>query len=748
MNAAAISNQKSVPLIPVAADLLPNKNRVELYRSLIGVALKEKLPLLEVNIKNMERDSIFLNPLLSAKINLIAEEHKITFQQAFAGLTAAGIEHLSKARAEIIGIAAEVKAPFDTEDRPEQLVYYQGIRAGLNQNKIVLAEASTGTGKGRALCAAAIDAANQDKTPVIIAAPTLKVLGQLWSEMSELRQSEKLGQKLSFGFFPGATEFVNEVKLEQFMQTHIEDPDVTEWINNNGHMLESENPLREAMHAMGVKPSWLMEDLRTLAVNMPADDFSLRNEDECETTEILGRIREQARNSDIIFCTHTMLAISHMVGWSLAPEPAVLIIDEAHQFEQNIASIYSNRISMFSLINRLAQQSKSPGKVVKAVRDFIFMIREIYSDSSAYRIDLSKGNDQNQENIMIALEIIAELLKSRSHNDVNDIGIIRKIISDTLRTMNGETQSSASLTFSPDRRFPSIMSGKSDIRAILGSLWKTAQGGIVLASATLYIQDQYGDYKADYIDSVLALPPSRVFTFPPIISEWVTSVPVLHIPTPEHAERLARPTRSENQTIEEWLNTLVDDIKKIVQKTEGGTLILTTSYDQVKAISEGLHTAGIPRKRLITQQQDKKLAVTEQEFRQAHAEGLRPIWIALGAAWTGLDLQERKENRKKNEDTLLTDLIIACSPVGLNRTNTMEGRIYGRTGNINLQPIIKEALMMFKQGLGRLMRSGTQKNRHIWILDGRIWSKWEGMENFQKSVEKMLRLYKNREFIR
>ena len=740
MNAAAVTNQKSVPLIPVDPHLLPNKNRVDVYRTLIATALKENIAPEVVDIKNVERLTMFIPPLLSAKINLVAEQHGMSFQEAFAGLTGAGAGALRKTRHEIQGIALEIKAPFP-DARPEQLTFYQGIQAGMQLNKIVLAEASTGVGKGRAICAAAIEAANARKTPVLIAAPTLKILGQLWEEMDWLR-GKGLGKKRSFSFFPGATEFVNKEKLIEFMQTHETDPDVAQWIRKGGKMLESKNPLKDAMKSMSIKPAWLMEDLRALAINMPADDFSLRSTEESEILQMLRDIRSLAKQTDIIFCTHAMLAISHMSGWALLPEPAVLVIDEAHQFEQSIASIYSNSVSMFSLMHRLNTQSKAPTKAVKAVRDFINTLRSINSD--AQQINLQKeALDIPIEKIKEHIQTISDILKSKSHKDVEQIDNDKQALMDTLRSISGASTDRAYLSFSPDRRFPSIMAGKSNILGILGALWKTAQGGAVLASATIYTQDKFGDFKSDYIADVLALPSSRLYAPPPVIAKWVTDVPILHIPSAAKCSALARPNilaRKESEDAEiNWVGELVKEIKTITKNSKGGTLVLATSYWQVEQIAAGLAAAGVKKARIIEQKRERKMALTVEEFRELHKNGLRPIWVALGGAWTGLDL--KKEKGYLSEDTVLTDLVIACCPVGLNRTNTMNARIDAR----HMQPITKEALMILKQGMGRLMRDERQTNRHIWILDGRIWNEWNGMLDFQKSVEAMLRNYPNQE---
>jgi Rad3-related DNA helicase len=61
---------------------------------------------------------------------------------------------------------------------------------------------------------------------------------------------------------------------------------------------------------------------------------------------------------------------------------------------------------------------------------------------------------------------------------------------------------------------------------------------------------------------------------------------------------------------------------------------------------------------------------------------------------------------------------------------------------------MKEAILLLKQGLGRLIRRDHVQHRRIWMMDGRIYRKeWRGMEKFAGSVKRMLRKYQaQREF--
>lgn len=86
---------------------------------------------------------------------------------------------------------------------------------------------------------------------------------------------------------------------------------------------------------------------------------------------------------------------------------------------------------------------------------------------------------------------------------------------------------------------------------------------------------------------------------------------------------------------------------------------------------------------------------------------------------------------------MLTDLVIGCCPIGLNNTPTMKTR-FERQG---IAPVAKEALMTLRQGLGRLIRNSQVRDRHVWMLDGRIWSNWPHMQQFTMPAQYVINSY-------
>ncbi len=742
---------RTIPAIEIPAGLLPAEGKSGAYNVLVNRALRDGLIPSPVDIEGLPRITISISPIIEAKIlGLVKAESGRSFSQMFAGLVIAAISAIEREQAAFTGLPV-VNAPFK-DPRPEQLRFYQAIQKALDHNKIALAEASTGVGKTRAMLAAAINAAENRAVPIVVAAPTLKVLGQLWEEMEHLK-AEGLGKQLVCTFFPGSGEFVDGAKLRAYIEaTRLElkeapfDEAVAKWVMDGGPML-ADTPLVRAMNGHAAKLCFLMEDLRALATNLSPQDFAVDTRDDgSDALDQLKEIRAKSQDADIIFCTHTMLGRAHQSKWVMFPQPQALIIDEAHLFEQNMAAIHTARLSLHGLRYRLQGFLRSLGgakhpsttKAIKEVSNLIQKLKNMDSEdlSGGKALRLVPGTHTDLLTLTAPL-IKALKVKVLASADIQLLAQDTAVLTTLESILQGKCSDNGYLEFSPDRRFPSIMAGAADIGKILGSLWKGTPSGAILASATLYAPDEFGNSKCDYAARNLAIPKSRIDTPRPVVASWVVKNATMHLPSSEKYKLLARPAAKTRTKADEdvWLDALGGEISTVVEKARGGTLVLATSYAQVEAITAALEARGVEKERVVPQERGTKFAVTEGVFRDRHKAGLRPILVGLGTAWTGVNL--RDETVPPSQDTLATDLVIACLPVGLNQTSTMRSR----TEATGTHPVTQEALMMLRQGLGRIVRDKGMKDRHIWFLDGRIWTGWPGMRAFCLSVRRVLEQY-------
>lgn len=527
-------------------------------------------------------------------------------------------------------------------------------------------------------------------------------------------------------------------KLQEYLdKSGDQDPAVQLWMSQGGPLMHDAALIR-AMSRTPAKMHHMTHDLKALATNLNPQDFVIEDDED----ERLVESREYARNSRILFCTHTMLGLAFQRKWGLFGQPGMLIVDEGHLFEQNISRVYSNALSLRMLRFHLylSQKNSGLGKgsvIGKAVAGVSQCIQQV-SNADAGDSQLVRLNNEYTELGKVFSGLDA-LLSKKALSVVKEVAKARSILEDAKTAIEGKT-GAVYLSFSPDRRFPSILSGREDLGGILGRIWKDMTHGAIIASATLYLPDRFGQMKCDYLKSVLALPLSRLDTPPPIVAPWVRNIPRLHIPDDKAAFILTRPTgKTEKSDVDLWLYSLALSIAAILRKKKhGGTVILTVAFSHAATIGQHLVELGIPAERIVIQSEKNRFASAEQQYRALYAKGIQPILIAAGAAWTGIDLTDKTVAHDK--DRLLSTLILSCAPVGLNRSLSMLKRIE----KTSVRPIINESLMMLRQGLGRVVRHPEMQKIDIWMLDGRPWSSWPYMESWQESVKTILESYPKR----
>lgn len=129
--------------------------------------------------------------------------------------------------------------------------------------------------------------------------------------------------------------------------------------------------------------------------------------------------------------------------------------------------------------------------------------------------------------------------------------------------------------------------------------------------------------------------------------------------------------------------------------------------------------------RLVVASGEVTLATQRRRFLMHAQVNPKPIWLAVGGAWTGLDVGGHRpwaelfgNELAPEEDQVLTTLVIPRLPFGTNRTITHRTRIE-RQSTVPWE--VLDVFFRTKQAMGRLVRrSGLLPNREIHILDGRI----------------------------
>ncbi|WP_265283434.1 helicase C-terminal domain-containing protein [Verminephrobacter aporrectodeae] len=731
------------------------ENIAEHYRHLLFLSLEARIQPRPFDVSGLKTAPLRLSDGMLARLQKAATGADVDIKQAFASLCSEGLALHEAQRTAAATRLTPMAAPVDMGrfKSIQQAAFYRGMLDGLAGKKIVFCEGSTGLGKGRVIAMVACEQAKAGKTPVVISAPSLALVGQLYAEVVALGDDT-----VPVAAVVGASEFVDDEALLLYLQRAQDDPKlpvdegVKDWAEDGGKPL---NPKAIAAIAAGVSAAWLMDDLRSLCDVMPAEDFSLSEDAgtgaRSAARAVVHAMRERAKNvQGIVLCSHMMLAAAQRTRWKgTLPMPKCILLDEAHLFESAVARVNSVQLSLFSmrvsLKRYIAAHEIGPSSVASQMLRDVGRLGEILQPLG----DSANGatvtiNDKGalsgpvRDSITQAVESICSKTTSRALEGLQHLPLYQAALEGVLRGMREEVHDKVRLNLSAVRGYPSIDSGPASVRVQLGDIWSTAEGGVALVSATLYAIGEDGEYHCDYTRSALGVPLSRAATPPPVREPHIVNIPTVHTLSASSYADFVPPERSDDGGLAAWHSRVSGAIGRIAQDARGGTLVLCTAYEDTRAIAKNLQDFG---DRIVAQKPAHRFSAYVTEFNAKYAAGLRPVLLGVGVAWTGVDLVDG--GVPAAEDWMLTDLVVCRLPINFNQSSTMRARV----ANTGIHPIISEALLYFKQGIGRLIRRDGVIDRNIWILDGRIHPShsWPGMVRLRAGVRRMLRDYPKRQ---
>jgi len=427
------------------------------------------------------------------------------------------------------------------------------------------------------------------------------------------------------------------------------------------------------------------------------------------------------------------------------PRIDLLIIDEGHLLEQAFANAFASGASVSTLSSRMRELHAQAPRVVK--QGDIDALGAIWQDLTEFGKRTSSDVVDANTNPRIAravgevrallAKIMAQVPKTLAKDHkIRAIKSMALALDVASKSMSGDRIGLRTrVSFSPHRQYPSIEVGRYDVSQELDFLWAVSvRQKSILVSATLFEdvtrQGLEGMRRTLSVRSELAVP------LDPVRPQWMIDPVTLHTPGNGDYDRspFLRPTAREKlgkdefaAITEQWRNEVAWYIGRAHASAAGGVLVLLTAHADRAAIAQNLANT-IPAEALIGAGEPMSIEAMRTKFIQSSAQGQRPCLLAVGNAWTGLDISGDVLGHAIGrqippaEDNVLTDLIIPTAPIGLNRSLTQEWR----RERLGMIAEISAASMMFRQGIGRLVRrEGLPRNRRLHFLDPRMHdNKW------------------------
>jgi ATP-dependent DNA helicase DinG len=622
------------------------------------------------------------------------------------------------------------------EHRPGQIAMAEAVLRAFEEKRHLIVEAGTGTGKTLAYLVPAIAAACGSGARIVISTGTKNLQEQLMDKDIPFLQ-ETLPAKFRAAVMKGRNNYacLHRIKraegmpfLEGLEQIDQFD-EVFRWVTETemGDRAELSN-LPENL------PFWRHIDARSdTCLGQKCPDF-----DPC----FLTRMRQRASDADVIVVNHHLffadLALRNGAYGAVLPDYAAVILDEAHQIEDVASEYFGTGISNYQiddllrdvsylkLDDRESQQELT--RVSARIQRFadLFWIsfhegrgmegrftltrrnvaqvdnlRPYDGEEEEPQIDNLRYNDAYAalDNVLHRLETTLAILKDAEADADNLLRRARQLRFDLNFIVKADDQQ---FVYWIERRGRGVFLRASpiDVSGFLQDRLFNKVPTVVLTSATLssagnfrFIRDRLG---LDEGEEMIA---ESIFDF-------------------ENQAVLYLPAKMPDPRAPQWGAAAAEEVIKIVNATQGRAFVLSTSFAGMNEMFERV-ASQIDYPCLVQGSASKSELL--KKFRVTpHA-----VLFATASFWQGVDVRGEQ----------LSCVIIDKLPFAVPSDPIVAARqrhIEEAGGSSFYEYSVPQAIISLKQGLGRLIRSTTDRGV-LAVLDPRLRTKMYGQQ-FLKSL--------------
>ncbi len=687
------------------------------------------------------------------------------------------------------GESGVIKQKFPAfEIRDEQYKMSKNIEKSLNENKKALIEAGTGTGKTLAYLLPSLEYAVENNLKVIISTNTINLQEQLINKDIPLVKL-LMSKDFKYTLVKGRGNYLCKRKLQNAINEEADDGDDKEILANLKKWDETTKTgdRNELRYEIGFEVWEKVNCELDLCTGVKCPYFP-----SC----YFFNARKEIANSDLLVLNHHMffadLSIRSEIGfntdYSILPNYDVLIFDEAHNIEDTARSYFTYEISKYAfgklmgnIYNKRARNYNKSGvfirtliylkdnlpeeeyekfdkikedEIIENLNKYYDKIIEIFDkfllwfSKDTEQLEVKKRFDKDQ---IKNSSFWKELIKLRKESEHLYTKMIKGIIKFTNAVDKLNIEDENGVIFDFKKYIERVKVFMKDLLFILDSdredhvYWTNInlrKGSIRLYATPFEIAEDLEQNLYNKLDRILftsaTLAVEKKFDYykkniglgkEKIIEEIIDS-PFDY----EKQMTVYIPDDTKDPNSLEFFSDIYEFIRKLIVKTDGRCFLLFTSYSSLNFVYNKLRSGLEKENYVLLKQGDLPRHEMIEMFKMRD----KAILFGTDSFWEGIDVQGDN----------LKSVVIIKLPFKSPEDPVTEAIIeYMRKNNQNpfMNFQIPQAVIKFKQGVGRLIRSKTDTGI-ITILDNRVIKKAYG-EKFLKSLPKTTIIKGNRDFI-
>ena len=604
------------------------------------------------------------------------------------------------------------------EYRPGQIQMAEAVMRAFENNNHLIVEAGTGTGKTLAYLVPAVAAAAGGRGRVIISTGTKNLQEQLMEKDIPFLQSI-LPKKFTATYMKGRNNYLCLHRLGRAESAPVLEgleevdyfEDVCHWakVSETGDRSELAN-LPEHLSF------WRHVDARSeTCLGQKCTDF-----DPCFIT----RMRDRAQNADLVIVNHHLffadLALRNSMYGRVLPDYTAVILDEAHLIEDVASEYFGAQVSNYQIDDLLRDVSALPFELPDVDREITRISARVQTFSESFWMGFREGRGIEAgrypiipgsfavrtvdgeykatplgdlylalDGAMARLETTLDAMKDKPPEIENLVKRVRQIRFDLQFIVTGTDRK---FVYWIERRGRGIFLRASpiDVSGILQDKLFDNISVVVLTSATL---SSAGNFK--FIRNRLGLD-----TAADLIAESTFDY--------ESQALLYLPSEMPDPRSPSWAKAAAAETIRILNATDGRAFVLSTSLAGMQSLYN-----------LVSPEVDYPCLIqgsaSKGQLLRRFRETSNAVLFATSSFWQGVDVRGDQ----------LSCVIIDKLPFAVPTDPIVAARqryIEDAGGSSFHEYSVPQAIIALKQGLGRLIRSTTDRGV-LAILDPRLRTK-------------------------